>query len=669
MKTLFRHTWPWLALITALGAVLRFWRIAEIPPALSGDEILVTLLARDSVARGNFPVYFGASFGGFHPAIVYLTMLARALTANHLLAVRFGVAAAGTLSVPLVFLAVREIFSLDAAPARNPDIPALLGALAFAIAFPDVLIQRLGFEVMLPAPLGALVFYCLARAMRTGARRWFVWSGAALGAALYTYYSARLLPVAVTLGVIWVILTQPPVQRRGLWLGFVLLAGVSLIVFSPLGLYFVRHPGYFLARSLTTGGDTLNRPLAELPLTLLGNTLRILEGLSAPGAGDVIPRHNIPGRPALDGALSLFFWLGLASAAVAWRRRSSALLISWFAAMLFPAILSLTGNSPHFTRLQGAMPPLAALTGLGGATVFHKLRKYRAWSGYGALVIGFTLSLGTTAYDYFVRWPQEPGVQIDFQAGAWQAARIARAATEAGLVYLSPDLISDYSRAAFNLHLFGNPRAREFPGPGCLIYRDRPAQPARYVVDVLLDHGTMERLEALFPAGRRRQVILSNEAGAWPLYAMFEVPPGAAARPSLHPTSVSLGEAVQLLGYDLNPTPAHPGDTLTITLYWKPLAPISATYSAFVHLHAPGEPQPAAQSDTEPCNGAFPSRRWSPGEIVLDTPTLTVPPDFAADHAEIALGLYEWPSQQRLPVSDGSPDRRLRLPDLSIAQP
>ena len=75
----------WLALavvgITLLGAALRLVDLSRLPPGQYLDESLVNIIARDSVAAGQFHIYYPAgNFGRYHPAAVYLAVLGRWLT-------------------------------------------------------------------------------------------------------------------------------------------------------------------------------------------------------------------------------------------------------------------------------------------------------------------------------------------------------------------------------------------------------------------------------------------------------------------------------------------------------------------------------------------------------------------------------------------------------------
>ncbi len=664
----------WLALICVLGAGLRFYRLGSLPPGLFADEALVSLFARQVASAHWFPVYFPQGFGGYHPAIVYLTVLARWLTANHPLAVRFGVAAAGVASLPLVYLALRAVFALDMPSPRATRL-ALLGTLTLTITFSSVAVNRLGFEVMLPAAAGAGVVGLLAVGLRTGRRRYYWLAGLALGLAQYTYYSARFLPLAVTGALLWVALVAGRPTWRSRLLDLAHTAAASLVIYAPLGLYFWRNPGLFLARAAaTTQGLTAAGPVAALG-HLLAAAARTLLAISLPGFGDQLARHNLPGRPVFDVFLSLLFWLGVFVALRAWRRRSAALLLTWLAALLLPVVIAFEGQSPHFTRLQGALPAMAGLAALGGVALWEVVAAHRPRWATGLLALGLMFSLSVSAYDYFVRWAASPALFDAFQVGEWRAAQLTVTELAAGRVYLSPELISDPEHLDFDLLLRGGP-ARDIPGPGCLVYVDRPASPVTYLVDVLQDPLTLARLSTLYPAGHAGAPIL-HAPEPWPLYGVYQVPAGAAAVPVAHASTARFGAGVALAGFEWSPATLHPGQTLTVTLRWQATAAALPDYNVFVHLYLPGgetqspgvSPQPVAQSDNAPCRGAFATSRWQAGEIVIDVHTLTLPPDYAPDRVGLVVGLYDWATQVRQPVADADallPDNRLKLADLPV---
>lgn len=141
---------------------------------------------------------------------------------------------------------------------------------------------------------------------------------------------------------------------------------------------------------------------------------------------------------------------------------------------------------------------------------------------------------------------------------------------------------------------------------------------------------------ALDPAGREVTPVIGQVKIApveWPEYR-----PAVTAR-------VEFAGAIALIGYDLN-LPASDNEAAgKITFYWQSLAQVTEDYTLFLHLlDAAGEV--LAQADAPPTANDYPTRWWSPGEIVADIHTLTIPPGMAA----LRFGFYEPASGQRLPV-------------------
>jgi hypothetical protein len=657
-----------LVAITFLAAFLRFYKLDVLPPGLFGDEALVTLHARTSVATGHYPIYFTQQDGGFHPAVVYLTILMRWLTNNHPYATRFGIAMCGVLSIPLAFFSLREIYRLDLDETFSAWT-ALIGSLILAITFPFVLITRLGFEVMLPAPLGALSLGFLAAGLRTRLFRYFAFSGLALGVSLYTYYSARLLPVAITLALIWLGLIAGRATWRDRFINWIAIAVSATLAFAPLGWYFLHNPTVFFARAAVTGEQTLGQGLAELPFRLLNSTGRTLASLSINGFGDFIPRHNIPWQAVFDPFLSVLFWIGLVIAVRQWRRSSSVLLVSWTGAMLLPVILTMTLNAPHFTRMMGALPALAGLAGLGALTVWQVVSTYSQRWAYSLVTLGLVFSACVTIFNYFVRWANDPALFDAFQVGGWRAANLALERTKTGRVLLSPEVLDDPSDAAFNV-LLRDTSAQQFPGPDCLAYYDQPDMPVTFISSTLHDSRTFDRVHSLFPTGHEGATII-HEPDPWPLYQVFEVPAGAKAQPPSHLVSANFGDQIKLIGYDLDADRYRPGDTVHLTLYWRARVAPNGDYNAFVHLYASDNysTAPVAQTDGAPCSGKYFTSRWQAGEIVLDERTLALPADGLTGSLPLAVGLYGWPSLERLPVTASDailPDNRFLLTSLDI---
>lgn len=163
------------------------------------------------------------------------------------------------------------------------------------------------------------------------------------------------------------------------------------------------------------------------------------------------------------------------------------------------------------------------------------------------------------------------------------------------------------------------------------------------------------------------QVIRSDEplrrfeANTWLRLATFErqgrhlqqiTPPETDLQPS-HPLEANLGDQLKLRGYDIS----GPADgTLTVTLYWQALQPMTLDYSVFIHLVGP-DGQTVAQHDAQPWfDVSIPTSSWQPGEKLLDRHPLSLPPDLHPGTYHLQAGVYYWETLERLPIlENGQP--------------
>jgi 4-amino-4-deoxy-L-arabinose transferase-like glycosyltransferase len=120
-----------------------------------------------------------------------------------------------------------------------------------------------------------------------------------------------------------------------------------------------------------------------------------------------------------------------------------------------------------------------------------------------------------------------------------------------------------------------------------------------------------------------------------------------------HPLEVNLGNQVELLGYDLDRALAKPGESLHLTLYWRALTAMDASYTVFTHL-LDGESRIWGQRDSVPKAGTYPTTLWIEGEVVADEYEIVVKPDAPPGQYVIEVGMYLAQSGQRLPVLDDS---------------
>jgi hypothetical protein len=194
-------------------------------------------------------------------------------------------------------------------------------------------------------------------------------------------------------------------------------------------------------------------------------------------------------------------------------------------------------------------------------------------------------------------------------------------------------------------------RLRDFNGRACLVMPSRAAGGAVYAVITAEDPNTLPSLEAAFPKGR---VMAEHFIGGTPYAAIFEVPAGTSITGEALAAPAEFGGLIALRDYRVADQHLNPGDTLQMTLTWELTEATPAALTSFIHVIGPPRPDGSlvyAQRDSQPCDNAYPTWQWRPGEVLLDYLTLPLPEALPAGSYAINVGWYDAGTQQRLPLT------------------
>jgi 4-amino-4-deoxy-L-arabinose transferase-like glycosyltransferase len=171
----------------------------------------------------------------------------------------------------------------------------------------------------------------------------------------------------------------------------------------------------------------------------------------------------------------------------------------------------------------------------------------------------------------------------------------------------------------------------------------------------------------LRPAYADAVVPPATVAQAVPLDAQFCVrePDEGASGPTSEPKG-----CIRLLGYRATPEAAHPGDRITLALYWQATEPIADDLTVFVQI-APQDPQRRIVGVDEFLGSSrYPSSVWRTDEVVQQVHQFQLPEDVPAPALYwFNVGLYGEPGSERLAVTvDESVirDRAVRLGPLAL---
>ena len=116
-----------------------------------------------------------------------------------------------------------------------------------------------------------------------------------------------------------------------------------------------------------------------------------------------------------------------------------------------------------------------------------------------------------------------------------------------------------------------------------------------------------------------------------------------------NPIAVNFSDKIELIGYDLSAQIAAPGESITLTLYWRGMKDMKDDYVVFANIINKATLTKYAASNAMPANWTRPTSTWAVGEIVEDVHTLTVVPDAPPDIFALEVGLYIQDAAQTFP--------------------
>lgn len=681
------------------AAVLRLARLDALPPGVHTDEAHNALDAW-AIVGGWRPAFLPGN-NGREPLFMYLVAAAMAGLGPSAFALRATGALVGLVAVAACGAAARGL------PLDRPRRTAVLTAAYAAATFWPVAQARTAVRGGLLPVWTAVLLLAWWRVLdpghagaprRTGRLAWAAAAGVALGGALLTHLTGRVLPAAVVVSAAAVIVDRrtDPRRRRDVALAAALALVVAAVVASPLLVHLARHPAAFAerldrvrivgARPVEDGGapdgDGPGSPEAGGALgvaaTLADSAVRIA---AAPVVrGDRLWYHNAKQRPIWpDAASRIALAAGVTALALALARRASArrrVAAGWAALLLAttlaPSWLSL--GAPNFFRMTGAWPVLFLVPALGLDAAMAAVERGRGRTGRAAAAALGALALAvlaaTTGRDYLLDYARRPEVAAAFDADAGARGRQLARLLDEGPVWVSP-LVARQSI----LRLHALPRALDAFDPAAGIVLPAHGD-GRYVLDPL-EVGEARRLLRTWPALQRE-----------PAPALAIVPPGPAggertAGPApaalqvlrlTHDAARTLGgppvdgaprfgDALRLARAGISHAVVAPGGTITVTVALDVLAPAPPELSLFVHALA-GE-RAVAQLDGPPLGAGAPTDRWRPGTRVLLARGLAVAADAPAGPVEVRVGLYDWRDGSRLPV-EGDDDGALRIGSFEV---
>lgn len=616
-----------LCLLTA--AVLRLPNLETVPPGMHYDEAANGVLVSEIAFEGERPIFI-PSYTGKDVLFFYLAGGLTRLVGSSIFTLRLTSAFVALLTIAATYWLGREMLA-------DRRI-ALLAAALLAVSFWHLLFSRLGFRVITEPLLQALTIAALFRGLRSKQWPWLLLAGVFLGLTAYTYLSARLFPVLLLAAALPLLFSYENMRIR--WQQLIFVGLVALLIILPLVAYFQDNPAAFWVRiGQVAPGQNGNLPIIESLLKSLGMYFLV---------GDPYIRFNIPERPLFGwfwGGLLLVGWLicllRYRRYFYDWQRAALVLLLLAPLVMLLPTALAVNEIVPSNLRAIGLIPFVFYLPAIGLIALLQDLgrRLHIPPLTSAVQMIVLLLLIGGGAYVhhlYFEQWATSPELLYEADGDLAAAADYLDQTDTTGKTVYVAAVHYRHPTLAFLSEKY--PTLKWLPGSETLVF------PATGEALYIYPHNSPAAAWSLPYLQGGALVHQGTGTQGQPLFDVYQL----SQQPALnitHPLNVNFGNAITLLGYDLQPAAA--GETMFALLYWRVEArpPVGnmANPVPFIHLEDNWGYR-WSQAET----GTYPAEQWEPGEVIAQQIAIPILPGTPPGEYRLRVGLFDPGNGSRL---------------------
>ena len=586
------------AALLLLGAGVRLWNLASLPPGFSDDEITAIRIS-ETVRNGNVAVFYnlesiGAEGGreGLYPTILAATTT---VTGRGLIGYRL-------LSVMSNLLMLAVIYALAARLYGPLGGIAALALLVLGL-WATILARTVGRDALLPLLIAGLLL-AVARALpvyyqaplREPGTTPFAALGMLLGLGFYVHPAHLLLVLGVIIFIIYMVASPHQLSRRTIsYIGFSIL--IMLIVAMPYLISSIRLPELAGARRVLGDYDIWTKP----PLEAIFNGL-----VGIFFVGDTTITTNLPGRPLVDVFSGLIAVIGFGTALRNWQRPR--FLLPLVSLLFLLPIAFLSNTSPDFKAMTVLLPVLALFFGLGVTTCYSFFAGRRHMLVSFGLVALLVFNGVWLARDLFVNWTQDPAVYDSFHGRLGQLANhIDRTARQLPTVICTPTISRSIPRSELTdtqllLLMMHNRRLNiRFADCGSGLVLTNGGEQQQVIItdaDALADihpylrdwlmMGQMLEEDHLPPNAvviMDVRTQLADKIGQFTTTAPVTYAPESPGGAEITLPPVTFGGNITFLGYEhLPPNPFKPGDVVTSIGYWRVEGPLPPDIRLFTHV-------------------------------------------------------------------------------------
>lgn len=418
-----------LSLIVVLAFFLRIYKVTQIPPSLSWDEVSIGYNAYSILKTGFdehhrfLPLDTFVAFGDYKPPIpIYVTVPAVALFGLNEFSVRLPSVIAGMLAVVFTFFLVKELFKKS----NYSDYLAYVSSLLLVISPWHIQLSRAGFEANIATTLVILGVWILLKARDSAKLLLIAWIP--FVAAIYTFNSSRYFVPLFGLAILiygW----QAYLKYRKQFIAGLLISGLLLLpilphILSPEARLRFTEVNIFSDISLI---ETSNQRIAYDNNSIIGKIFhnrRIMFARSYfkhffdnfdPGFlfvhGDGNPKFSIQDVGELYLVELPFLILGIYWLFVK-DKRSALLLLAWLIASIIPAATA--RETPHALRIENSLPTWQIFIAFGIVYAVSYMKSFR-WKR--AIIVGivflYIVNFSYYMSNYYAHYAKE-------YSGEWQ---------------------------------------------------------------------------------------------------------------------------------------------------------------------------------------------------------------------------------------------------------
>ena len=311
-----------IILIFVAAFALRWINITTIPTTLSGDEASAAFSSL-AFLDGQLTNWFAKGWFSFPSLFYRVNSIGLVLFGRTIEGVRFLATVAGALTVVGVYVVGRVVFG---------RITGLIAAILLAGQHFHIHFSRIGLQNVWDGMFAMVALSGLWVGWRYGRRSGYIVCGVALGLGQYFYVTFRAMPIIVLVWVLIVAVRQRDRFKQQLP-SLMLAAWIALMIFLPLGLYFLDQPQEFNAplQRVTVLEGWLTQKAAEQGTSEAAILLNQM-WISAQGITHLPLQHwYTVGQPLLLPIASAIFLLGLIWLLIAFDSRSLLILLPMLA--------------------------------------------------------------------------------------------------------------------------------------------------------------------------------------------------------------------------------------------------------------------------------------------------------------------------------------------------